>query len=57
MTFVILSGEIDLSGEDHKGHANGNDPKKGVIGQDIAFLGIIAVGMTFVILSGGIDLS
>ena len=29
-------GEIDPTGEDHKGHANGDYPKKGVIGQDIA---------------------
>ena len=29
-------GEIDPTGEDHKSHADGDDPKKGVIGQDIA---------------------
>ena len=29
-------GEIDTAREDHKGHTNGNNPQKSVIGQDIA---------------------
>ena len=28
--------QIDPAGEDHEGHADGDDPKKGIVGQDIA---------------------